>query len=172
MSHGAKIILVIVQVLTIINAIVVAVHPNIVHAAAALFMTLIGVAILFLYAGSDFIAGVQIIVYAGGVTILVLFAVMLTRWLYKVSLRDTSAKYWVPVLVSIAAFLVVYRALLELGTWITDNPPPGLTTFMAAPKTEMIGRALVSDYVLVFEAVTVLLLGALVGAVWLARAKQ
>ena len=172
MSDASKLILLLAQMLTIISAVIVAIHPNILYAAVALFFTLFGVAILFLFLGSDFIAGVQIIVYAGGVTILVLFAIMLTRWLYRVRLRDISAKYIVPSFIAVCVFVLVYRMLVEMGIGFERQVPSNVGQFVASPKTAMIGKALLGNHMLAFESVTILLLGALVGAVWLARPKE
>ncbi len=172
MSESAKIILLLGQVLTVASAILVALHPNILHASVALLFTFMGVAILFLFAGADFVAGAQIVVYAGGVTILILFAIMLTQWLYKANLRDYGARLLVPGLVAAGVFLVVYRSTAELGVWALKQAPAELVgKFADVPKTALIGQAFLGNYLLAFESVTILLLGALVGAVWLARPK-
>ncbi len=172
MSDSAKLILLFGQILTVGSAIVVAIHPNILYAAVALLSTFLGVAILFLFSGADFVAGAQVVVYAGGITILILFAIMLTQWLYKVKLRDYGARLLVPAVVALGVFLVVYRSTAELGNWALKNAPTeAVDKFAFLPKTALIGQAFLGPYLLAFEAVTILLLGALVGAVWLARPK-
>jgi NAD(P)H-quinone oxidoreductase subunit 6 len=172
MSESAKIILLLGQILTVVSAAVVALHPNILHASVGLLFTFMGVAVLFLFAGADFVAGTQIVVYAGGVTILILFAIMLTQWLYKVKLRDYGARLLVPALVAIGFFVFIYRSTSELGAWaLKAAPAEQVEKFAFTPKTAVIGQAFLTNYLLPFEAVTILLLGALVGAVWLARPK-
>ena len=171
MSKGLQIVLLMSQIMTVLCAVLVALHPNILYASIALLFTFLGIAIMFVYAGADFLAGAQVIVYVGGVTILVLFAIMLTQWLYSVTLRDIGNKILVPIVVVTLFLYFLVPGLRDLGDWILKSPPEQLTQFAALPKTELIGGALLGSYVLAFEAITILLLGALVGAVWLARPK-
>lgn len=171
MSKGLQLVLLLSQILTVGSAVLVAFHPNILYASISLLFTFLGVAVMFVYSGADFLAGAQVIVYVGGVTILVLFAIMLTQWLYQLSLRDVGAKILVPVLIGIALFYVLWPGLTELGNHVLSHPPEKLAEFAALPKTQLMGTALLGNYVLAFEAITILLLGALVGAVWIARPK-
>ena len=99
MSDGNKIVLFLAELLTVVSALLVAFHPNILYASIALLFTFMGVAVMFVYAGADFLAGAQVIVYVGGVTILILFAIMLTQWLYQMKLRDVGTKLLVPLLI-------------------------------------------------------------------------
>jgi len=172
MTNGMKTILLLAEILTVSTALIAAISPNILYAAVALLFSFLGVAVMYLFAGADFLAGVQIIVYVGGVTILILFAIMLTQWLYRLKLKDVGNKFVLPLVV-LALGLVpfLHRALTELGRMVKAAPPEKMAEFSAAPKTALIGKALLSNYVLPFEAITILLLGALVGAVWLARPK-
>ena len=170
MSPGMKIVLLLAEAVTIFSAILVAFHPNILYASVALLFTFMGVAVMFLYAGADFLAGVQVIVYVGGVTILILFAIMLTQWLYQVKLRDVGNKMFLPLLTAaILFFPLLYKAITQLGEFVLQTPPEKFAEFSSSPKTAAIGKELLGAYVLPFEAITILLLGALVGAVWLAR---
>ncbi len=167
---GMKLTLFLAEILTLISAFVVAFHPNILYATIFLLFAFLGVAVMFVYAGADFLAGAQVIVYVGGVTILILFAIMLTQWMYQVKLKDVRDRMVIPfflLLLGIVPFL--YKGLHELADSVLKTPPTGFDAFAGAPKTSMIGQALLSSYVLPFEAITILLLGALVGAVWLAR---
>ncbi len=168
----SKAIMVLAELLTVASAVVVALHPNILHASVALLFTFMGVAVVFLFGGADFVAGAQIVVYAGGVTILILFAIMLTQWLYKAKLRDYGTRLLVPSLVAFCVFMAIYKSSTELGNWALKNAPAEtVTAFANIPKTAVLGQAFLGNYLLAFEAVTILLLGALVGAVWLARPK-
>lgn len=172
MSETAKIILLLAEILTVVSALFVALHPNILYASVALLFSFMGIAVLFLYGGADFVAGAQIVVYAGGVTILILFAIMLTQWLYKMKLRDYGARLLVPALVAFCVFVAVYKATSQLGHYALKNAPAeAVAAFANTPKTAVLGQAFLGNYLLAFEAVTILLLGALVGAVWLARPK-
>ena len=164
-----KIVLLAAELMTLLSALLVAFHPNILYASIGLLFTFLGVAVMFVYAGADFLAGVQLIVYVGGVTILILFAIMLTQWLYNVSLRDLGSKLLLPIAAALLFFPLLYSAVTDLGKIVNQTPPEKMAEFTASPKTHAIGRALLTTYVLPFEAITILLLGALVGAVWLAR---
>ena len=170
MTAGMKFVVLLAELMTLFSAVLVALHPNILYASIALLFTFMGVAVMFLAAGADFLAGAQVVVYVGGVTILVLFAIMLTQWLYEVKLRDLRDKALAPiVLAGLFLYLILGGGLRELGRWILTVPPEKMAEFSMTPKTQAIGTALMGNYVLPFEVVTILLLGALVGAVWLAR---
>lgn len=172
MSETAKVILLLAQALTIGSAILVAFHPNILYASVALLFTFLGVAVLFIYVGADFVAGAQVVVYVGGVTILILFAIMLTNWLYQVKLRDVRSKMIIPVIVVALGLLpFIYKGVQWLGQYTLQKTPEGFENFAWSPKTKAMGEALLGNYLLPFEGITILLLGALVGAVWLARPK-
>lgn len=172
MSTSSLLVLFGFEILTVASALIVAFHPNILYASVALLFSFLGVAVMFLFAGADFLAGAQVIVYVGGVTILVLFAIMLTQWMYQVKLRDIRNKLLIPIAVVGLAFVpFLYKALHELSNAVLAAPPEKLAEFAVAPKTNAIGTALLSTYLLPFEAITILLLGALVGAVWIARPK-
>lgn len=167
MSQGLQWALLGAQLVTVISAIVVTFHPNILYAAIGLLFSFLGVSVMFLFAGADFLAGAQIVIYVGGVVILILFAIMLTHWLYQMQLRDTRTKFVLPVLVLV---LGLFPLLFSLVNELSHPPvPTNFAEFATSPKTSAVGTALLGQYLLPFEAVTVLLLGALVGAVWLAR---
>ena len=168
----AKIILVLAQAITVFSAVIVCFHPNILYAAISLLFTFMGVAIMFLSAGADFLAGAQVLVYVGGVTILILFAIMLTEWIEGEKLRDNRSKLTFPVILGGALLLPLL--ISNITTFVGQIPVVStekLAEFSLSPKTALIGQSLVGQYVLPFEAITVLLLGALVGAVWIARPK-
>jgi len=167
-----KLVLFLSELLTVASAFVVALHPNVLYASIFLLFTFLGVAVMFVFAGADFIAGAQVVVYVGGVTILILFAIMLTQWLYQMRLRDVGNKLVVPIaVIGLGLVPFLYKGLHQLADFVSKAPPPNLAAFSGSPKTTAIGEALLSSYLLPFEGITILLLGALVGAVWLARPK-
>src|SRR5438874_1021436 len=92
MSDGVKFVLFLAELVTVASAFIVVFHPNVLYASVFLLFSFVGVAVMFVGAGADFIAGAQIVIYVGGVTILILFAIMLTQWLYKVNLRDVRTR--------------------------------------------------------------------------------
>lgn len=173
MTTGMKIILLLAEIITVASAVVVAIHPNVLYSAIFLLFAFLGVAVMFVYAGADFLAGAQVIVYVGGVTILILFAIMLTQWLYQIKLRDVRNKFIVPALVLALGFVpFLFKGVRQMAQLPVGSPPEELAKTVALPKTGEMGIQLLSNYLLPFEAVTILLLGALVGAVWLARPKS
>lgn len=172
MSDAAKCILLLAEIFTVLSAVLVAFHPNILYATVFLLFSFLGVAGLFLFAGADFVAGVQVVVYVGGVTILILFAIMLTRALYAAKFQEIKTKVGISIgvlLLAVVPFL--WKALEQVLKIAGDHPPFNEEVFAMAPKTESIGNALLTQYLLPFEAITILLLGSLVGAVYLARSK-
>ncbi|WNJ16148.1 NADH-quinone oxidoreductase subunit J [Pontibacter sp. G13] len=144
---------------------------NLMYAAFMLFAVLFGVAALFVFAGAEFLATSQLIVYVGGILILVVFGVMLTQRSLSNSAK-TQLHYLVP------GTLI---ALLLMGGlfWLMDAIPLDQMADQQAPATEaqaasltnpeIIGKALLTDYLVPFEIMSVLLLIALIGAAYLAR---
>lgn len=135
---------------------------NIIRAALGLILSFMGVAGLYFVLEAEFVAVVQILVYVGAISILVLFAVMLTRGLMR---RDLSAQnsQWIAAAV-VAVVLFVALVLVAIGTnWKV------VETQVAGDLIPKLGAELMTTYLLPFEAVSLLLLAALVGAIVIAR---
>jgi NADH-quinone oxidoreductase subunit J len=146
--------------LTLGGAAWVAFSSNIVHSAFALFATLFGVAGLYAYLSADLLAVVQLLVYVGGISVLVLFAVMLTSGLNQAGTSNPSARR-----VGGAVILLLVAA----GSGLCASAFPLGVESVAAPTTADLGDALLGPYVLPFELASVVLLAALLGGVTLAR---
>ena len=133
--------------------------PNVVHAAISLIVTLMGVAGLYLLLASEFLALVQVLIYGGGVTILLLFALMLTRAAEDPIVTDGSQK---PFAFIVAALIggTFATALLD-ANW-NDN---GVTVI----GFRDLGVRLFRDFGVPFEIASLVLLVALIGAVAVAR---
>lgn len=163
-------------ILTIASSVFLIVTKNIMHACTALLGTLIGVAGLYLSMGADFVAAVQIMVYVGGVVILMLFAVMLTGG--KDFMENTfsgfgkdpymgNKKTLIFGAVTATVFLLTVYGLVSSmisGSEVKTNI--GFKT-----TVNDIGVSLLTDHVLAFEISSILLLGALIGAAIIARPK-
>ena len=148
--------------LAIGGGLLVAFGRNIVHSAFALLGTFLGVAGLYACLGSDLVAVVQLLVYVGGVLVLILFAVMLTARIADVNLSNGSRG----MAAGIGAVLCVTCATI----WVAFRfPGQDQAASPAEPITGAVGDALLGPYVLPFEVISVLLLAALIGAVTLAR---
>ena len=148
--------------ITVVSAAGVAFSNNIVYSAFALMGTLLGAAGLFVLLAADFVAVIQVLVYVGGILVLMLFAVMLTHRVADVRVSNRALGRW-PTLVVMAAVGVLMGHALSITTWHqVDLAVP-------APTTYGIGDGLLTSYVLPFELASVVLLAALIGAVVLSR---
>jgi NAD(P)H-quinone oxidoreductase subunit 6 len=147
--------------LTLGSAAVVALARNVIHSAVALLGTLAGVAGLYALLAADFLAAVQVLIYVGGTLILFLFAAMLTARI------DQASSSNAPRPRRGAAFAT---GLLALGLIVVARgtvwPREEIST---VPSTAKLGHALLGEYVLPFELASLVLLGALIGALTLAR---
>ena len=150
-------------VLTVASAWSVTALRNLVHAAFALLICFLGVAGLLVFLGADFLAATQVLVYMGGVMILILFSIMLSDPLRR---RRRRRPLRVAGGLAAAAALVgiLLRILLETPWRVRPAAAPGME-----PTTAVLGDLLLGPYLLPFEVVSVLLLAALVGAVVLLR---
>ncbi len=163
--------------LTIGSAVMVVVTKNIMHACVYLLGSLIGVSGLYVTLGADFVAAVQFMVYVGGVTILMLFAVMLTggpdsennrsKLLFLSPIMGSKKSYIFGGFTAVVFFASIYGIVKNVWSFskIKSNP----SAF--EPTVEKIGTLLVTDHVLSFEFASILLLGALIGAAIIARPK-
>ena len=148
------------SVITVGAALMVVAVRNLIHAVLFLILSFIGVAGLYLTLSADFVAITQILIYAGAVSVLILFAVLLTPR----AARDNAETFLqVPGLV-LAALVAVTIGSVALATdWNEATRGPFSQT------AEAIGEALLDKYVLPFELASVLLLAAMVGAILLVR---
>jgi NAD(P)H-quinone oxidoreductase subunit 6 len=143
-------------------AAIVAFSRNIVHSAFALVGSFMGVAGVYVALAADFLAIVQILLYIGGIVVLILFAVMLTHRIADVRVSNRT----VGSLPALAMMLVVGGSMgwaILNTTWHTVVPAEPTGT------TASIGNAFLTTYVLPFELASVVLLAALIGAVVLSR---
>jgi NADH-quinone oxidoreductase subunit J len=162
---------------TIFGALSVVFVKDIMHACVFLLLSFLGVSGLYLSLGADFVGVTQLVVYAGGVVILMIFAVMLTgggkiQKLNKLGVLKTpmmgSLQTYIVGLFSASIFsLFIFRILQNTFVDQRSSQLPALS-----PTVEKIGVLLVTDHVLAFEISSVLLLGALVGATTIARQRR
>lgn len=152
--------------IVLISGFLVVTTRNIVYSAFYLLFTLFGVAGLYVLLGADFLAVVQIVVYVGGILILILFGVMLTNKITNVQIK-TGTMQIIPAVIGAlgVAGLLVYS--LFNTRWKT-----GAIQFSDRSTAYSLGRILLTDYVLIFEVLGVLLLIALIGAATIARREK
>lgn len=150
---------------TLISAFIVVSARNIIYSAFSLLFTLVGVAGIYVLLGADFIAIVQLMVYVGGILILLLFGVMLTNKITHVQIR-TGTTQILPATIGVGIFAGVLTSALVRTEWKSNPAEIPLTTIGD------LGKLLITDYVLVFELLGILLLIALIGAATIARREK
>lgn len=148
--------------ITLLSGLFVVTNRNIVHSAFFLLFTFFGVAGIYVLLGADFVAIVQLIVYVGGILILLLFGVMLTNKITNVEIRTGTTNIF-PALVGVGLFSGTLIAGMINSQWrIVESAIPVSTT-------GSLGHLLMQEYVLVFELLGIILLIALIGAASIAR---
>ena len=151
-----------IAALTVISAVFVVLNNQLLYAAVGLLFTLFGVAGLYVFLWADFIAGVQLLVYIGGILVLIIFGIMLTNQISSVRLSQTNVQQGVGAVV--VTWLFIFLSMVITKTpWLIQ---PAIEPDSA---TAGVGVLLLTRYLLPFEVISVLLLGALIGAAVLSR---
>ena len=157
----------ILAALTLIPAIKVVTARNIVHAGYWLFPCFVGVAGLFAVLQAHFFFVVQLLIYAGAILVLILFALMLTRDVMNPDLPQSNRG---------AGWAGLLCAAMAVGSsWILSRQEWRITTQLpadAAEQTRQLGASLIGTYAMPFEVASLLLLAALIGAIVLAKAER
>lgn len=151
--------------LTVLSAFFVVSVKNVVHSGFYLLFTLFGVAGLYVLLGADFVAVTQIMVYIGGILILLLFGVMITNKITNVEIKSGASNV-LPAIVIVGTFAGALVSIITRTNW-SESPKPAPQTTIGA-----LGKLLITDYVLIFELLAILLLVALIGATSIARKKK
>ena len=149
-------------VITLVSAFFVVTFKNIIYSAYSLMLTFLGVAGIYVLLGADFIAIVQVIVYVGGILILILFGVMLTNKIQNVPIK-TEASFIIPASITIGAFGGILVSTFINTRW------KSMPAELANSTLTDVGYLLMNEYILIFELLGILLLVALVGAASIAR---
>jgi NADH-quinone oxidoreductase subunit J len=162
----AQIIFLVVALVTLVTAIMVVTTSNLIHAALWLVSTLFAVAILYALLNASFLAVVQVVVYIGAIAILFIFAVMLTRKEIRDQGPQLNSSWGLSAALAVVTFGGLF-ALLQGWSGMSKTVADFPSGFDAMNE---LGTALTSPnaFVLPFEVASVLLLAALVGAVYLA----
>ncbi|MFJ4632675.1 NADH-quinone oxidoreductase subunit J [Streptomyces sp. NPDC088847] len=161
---GVEIAFLLVGLVTFGAALVTVTTRQLVHAALWLVVALGGVAVEYLLLTAEFIAWVQVLIYVGSVVVLLLFGLMLTKAPIGRSPDADSGNRWAALAVAGAAAAALVWVVVDAfrATWMDLDGP-------AAGSTAVTGASLFQHWVLPFEALSVLLLAALVGAIVLSR---
>jgi NADH:ubiquinone oxidoreductase subunit 6 (subunit J) len=157
------------SILAIASALFILFSRNLIYGAFALFLTFLGVAALYVLAGADFLAVTQIMVYVGGILVLLIFGIMLTQKANNNTVSHTPNKVEVLPSREIAGFLVGSGLFVFLGYIILDARFVMQGEVISSNSTiRTIGVELMTSHLLPFEIAAILLLVALVGAAYLA----
>jgi len=152
----------ILAVLILGSALMVVTLRNIFHCALFLVLCLFSIAGIYILLEAEFIAAVQVLIYVGAVTILMIFAVMLTHQLTGKTIRQVNDQ-------PVPAFLIVLSLLILTLLALSKTAWEVASSSGVSPSATELGRALMTIYVLPFEIVSVVLLVALIGAIVISR---
>jgi NADH-quinone oxidoreductase subunit J len=152
-------------IVTVASAAVVVLARSLIYNAFALLFTFFGVAGLYLLLGADFLAATQLLIYVGGILVLLLFGVMLTHKIYDLDLKTEVTQFLPGLIIAAGLFALLVNGALRTQWAIGGGRPP-------APTTKEIGRLFLGQYLLPFEAASILLLVALMGAAMIVRRRK
>ena len=152
----------IIAALVIASGFWVVFSPNLIHSAVSLLFTLFGTAGLYIFLYADFIAATQVVIYVGGILVLIIFGVMLTNRIDTPSIAASSANQFIGGLGALAIF-VIQVGIIFNTSWKIGEPQSRESTI------DTIGKLLLNEYLLPFEIVSILLLAALMGSALLSR---
>lgn len=161
---GADVVFTAFGLVTLLAAVLVVTSRQLVHAALWLVVTLGGVAACYLVMGAEFVAWMQVLIYVGAVVVLLVFALMLTRAPIGRSADLTTGNRWLALGIAIAVFVALVAMLIDGFRHAVIS-----LSDQAVSTTATMGEVLFRVWVLPFEALSVLLLAALVGAIVLSR---
>ena len=151
--------------LTLVSALYIALTRNVLYAAISLIVTFLGVAGIFMMLGASFVAISQVLVYVGGILILIVFGIMLTNRLRGQKVVSTIYNKFLSLVIAAGLFVILIKGILQANfsalSWIKEAEPTPV-------PLEKFGMRLMTDYVLGFELIGILLLLALIGAVKMA----
>jgi NAD(P)H-quinone oxidoreductase subunit 6 len=151
-----------VAIITVGSALMVAFSRNIIYSAFSLLGTFAGVAGIYVFLGADFVAAVQLLIYVGGILVLLLFAVMLTHRITDVEITNRAAGR-IPALIVTGVFIYLLVQTVRETPWVKAKE------IVYQPTTAIIGDLFLDSYLLPFELASLVLLAALIGAVVISR---
>lgn len=154
-----------VAALTVLTGAYAVFSRNIVRAVFSLMGTFFGIAVLYGFLAADFVAVVQVLVYVGGILVLMLFAVMLSEKIETAARSSRAGGVILGGLIGVAVLVFLVTLALQ-GPWIQAEPGAYEAT------TASIGKTLLGEALLPFEVLSVVLLAVVIGAVVIARFKK
>ena len=155
----------VLAILLVVSALAVVTSKNLFHAVLWLALALTGTAGIFLLLDAEFLAAVQLLLYAGGIITIVVFAIVVTERLVGERLTQTNMRIGGGALMSALMLAFLVRVLL-LRPLPVDRPD------MGGDLTTMLGQAVATRYVLPFELLALLMLAGMLGAIYFARPEE
>ena len=152
----------VLSVLLVGSALAVVLSKNLFHAVLWLALALTGTAGIFLLLNAEFLAAVQLLLYAGGIITIVVFAIVVTERLVGERLSQTSRGVVSGALVAIALLVIIVNTLMQRE--LPSTPLPQLSDI-----TRLMGEQVLTTFVLPFELLALLMLVAMLGAIYFAR---
>ena len=152
----------VVTSVTIISALGVVLSNQLIYSAISLLFTLFGIAGLYVFLWADFMTGIQLLVYVGGILTLIIFGIMLTNKISSARLSQTNMQQGIGSVVSLWLLIVLSLVISKTNWYSASSSEPESTV-------DKIGTLLMTKHLLAFEGISLLLLGALIGAAILAR---
>ena len=147
------------------SALAVVLSKNLFHAVLWLALALTGTAGVFLLLDAEFLAAVQLLLYAGGIITIVVFAIVVTERLIGERLTQTNMRIGGGALISLVL-------LGFIATVVTRHPLPAARPEMSGDLTRVLGQSVLTQYVLPFELLAVLMLAGMLGAIYFARPEE
>jgi NADH:ubiquinone oxidoreductase subunit 6 (subunit J) len=158
----AELIFLVIVAATMIGALVTVLSRSLIYAVMGLVFTMFGIAGLYIYLNSPFLAMMQILIYVGAVTILIAFAIMLAGPMYKHPGEwSKPIKFIASLAVALLSFGFLYKVLMGAGL-----VPDGVKDFNLTTKA--IGRVLFDKLMFPFELISILIVVAIIGAIMIA----
>ena len=151
-----------IALITVVSAAMVAFSRNIIYSAFSLLGTFMGVAGIYIFLGADFVAAVQVLIYVGGILVLILFAVMLTHRITDVQVTNRAAGR-IPALIIVGVLVYLLIETIRATPWVKAKE------LLYVATTAKIGDLFLYSYLLPFELASLVLLAAMIGAVVLSR---
>ncbi|MBI4842792.1 MAG: NADH-quinone oxidoreductase subunit J [Nitrospirae bacterium] len=162
-----EVVFIVVALLTVVPCLIVAFSRNILYSAFSLFFTLLGTSGLYFFLDAEFLAIAQVVVYIGGVTVLLLFAILLTKNIQEI--KETNALSMKRAYFAGASSFILLASLIFLAVkeWKFFEAGPG--TDYPFLTLNQLGELMLNKYLLPFEAASILLLVVLIGSLVIAK---
>lgn len=162
---STQLIFLVIALLTVGAGFMVVTSRNLFHAALWLVGSFFGVAGLYAMLEAGFLAVAQILIYVGAISTLIIFAIMLSRGMMLGRVVMRNYQWAISAVVAAGLFVLLVVVVLQINWPVTTGP-------VSPTAIADIGKALVGEYLVPFEVVSVLLLAALMGAIMIARERQ